>query len=277
MEGGLHRLQRQVAEGADRPVMQDLEIYRVGRYEASEARGVVIVIDVIRAFSVAAYALAGGAQALWLVRTVEEAFALRERNPEVLLSGTSPRQDKKEQKILLAGEVGGRLIPGFDLNNSPALMLASDVRGRILVQRTGAGTQGALAVANAAHILLSSLVNARATANYARVLAESTGDIVTLHPTQGGLDNGEPGEDQVCANYLEALLRGQEDARDILASEIARLRVAGRFETWQQGEPDFPAEDIPLVLDVDRFDFAMLGTRKQWGEITYVEAGKVEV
>jgi len=240
--------------------MQDLEIYRVDRYEAPEARGVVIVIDVIRAFSVAAYALAGGAQALWLVRTVEEAFALRERNPEVLL----------------IGEVGGRLIPGFDLNNSPALMIASDVRGRTLVQRTGAGTQGALAVANAAHILLSSLVNARATATHARVLAESTGGIVTLHPTQGGLDNGEPGEDQICADYLEALLRGREDARELLAKEISRLRDVGRFETWQQGESDFPAEDIPLVLDVDRFDFAMVGTRKQWGEITYAEAGKVE-
>jgi 2-phosphosulfolactate phosphatase len=241
--------------------MQDLEIYRVGRYEAAEARGVVIVIDVIRAFSVAAYALAGGAQALWLVRTVEEAFALRERNPEVLL----------------IGEVGGRLIPGFDLNNSPALMTTSDVRGRILVQRTGAGTHGALAVANATHISLSSLVNARATANYARMLAEPTGGIVTLHPTGGGLDNSEPGEDQVCADYLEALLRGQEDAREKLNSEIARLRVAGRFETWQQGEPDFPAEDIPLVLDVDRFDFAIVGARKQWGEITYVEAGKVDM
>src|SRR5260370_15203182 len=114
--------------------MQDLEIYRVGRYEAAEARGVVIVIDVIRAFSVAAYALAGGAQALWLVRTVEEAFALRERNPGVLL----------------IGEVGGGLIPRVDLHNSPALMTASDPRGRILVPRTGAGTQGALALAQAA-------------------------------------------------------------------------------------------------------------------------------
>ena len=241
--------------------MRDLEIRRVGRYEVQEARGVVIVIDVIRAFSVAAYALAGGAQALWLVRTVEEAFALREGNPEVLL----------------IGEVGGRMIPGFDFNNSPALMIASDVRGRILVQRTGAGTQGALAVANATHILLSSLVNARATATYARVLAESTGGIVTLHPTQGGLDNGEPGEDQVCADYVEALLKGREDARIILAKEITRLHDASRFETWQQGEPDFPAEDIPLVFDVDRFDFAMPGTRKQWGEITYVEAGKVDM
>jgi len=258
-------------------VLQDLEIYRVGRYEALQARGVVIVIDVIRAFSVAAYAFAGGAQALWLVRTVEEALALRARNPGVLLSGTSPRQGGQQQKILLAGEVGGRLIPGFDLNNSPALMIASDVRGHILVQRTGAGTQGALAVANATHILLSSLVNARATAAYARVLAESTGGIVTLHPTGGSPGNRELEEDGICTDYVEALLRERAGAREMLEQGITSLRETGRFEQWQQGDSDFPAEDIALVLDIDRFDFAMVGTRRQWGEITYVEVEKVEM
>jgi 2-phosphosulfolactate phosphatase len=257
--------------------MQDLEIYRVGRYEALEARGVVIVIDVIRAFSVAAYALAGGAQALWLVRTVEEAFALRERNPEVLLSGIPPQQGRQEQKILLAGEVGGRLIRGFDLNNSPALMTASDVRGRILVQRTGAGTQGALAVANAAHILPCSLVNARATATYARRLAETTNGLITLHPTGGGPGNRELEEDGICADYVEALLLERAGVREMLEQGITSLRESDRFEEWRQGDSDFPAEDIALVLDVDRFDFAMAGTRKQWRDITYVEVGKVDM
>ena len=77
--------------------MSNLDIRRVNRLEAVEAQGVVIVIDVIRAFTVAAYAFAGGAHRLWLVRTIDEAFALREREPQALL----------------AGEVGGRLIPGF--------------------------------------------------------------------------------------------------------------------------------------------------------------------
>src|SRR5712691_1137655 len=130
-----------------------MQIQRVDRTRAAEARGVVIVIDVIRAFSVAAYAFSRGVGGLWLVRTVEEAFALREREPEVLLSGTHPKNDKQAQRALLAGEVGGRLIPGFDLNNSPARMQEADVQGRWLIQRTGAGTQGALAVVNAAHIL----------------------------------------------------------------------------------------------------------------------------
>lgn len=107
-----------------------MEIRRVGHSRALEARGVVVVIDVIRAFSVAAYAFAGGAQSLWLVRTVEEAQALREREPDALL----------------IGEVGGRLIEGFDFNNSPSRMAAADVCGRLLIQRTGAGTRGAIAV-----------------------------------------------------------------------------------------------------------------------------------
>jgi 2-phosphosulfolactate phosphatase len=83
-----------------------MEIFRLERPEAGEARGIVIVIDVIRAFSVAGYAFAGGARGIWMVREVEEAQKLREREPEAWL----------------IGEVGGRLIAGFQLNNSPSLM-----------------------------------------------------------------------------------------------------------------------------------------------------------
>src|ERR1017187_8202309 len=129
-----------------------MEIHRISHSHASEACGVVVVIDVIRAFSVAAYAFAGGADSLWLVRTVEEARTLHERDPQALL----------------IGEVGGRLIEGFDFNNSPSHMAAADVRGRLLIQRTGAGTRGAVAVAKATHLLLCSLTNAQATSACAR-------------------------------------------------------------------------------------------------------------
>ena len=55
---------------------------RVSRDQAGQAEGIVIVIDVIRAFTVAAHAFAGGAKDLWLVRTVEDALALRELAPD---------------------------------------------------------------------------------------------------------------------------------------------------------------------------------------------------
>ncbi len=110
-----------------------LDIRRVYRFEAGEARGVVIVIDVIRAFTVAAYAIAGGARRLWLVRTTDEAFALRQQEPQALL----------------AGEIGGRMIPGFNLNNSPSLMSATHVRG--------APSSSALAQAHRAQLARSTL------------------------------------------------------------------------------------------------------------------------
>jgi hypothetical protein len=56
--GGKERQQRD---------MGHIEIGWANRDSAAQARGVV-VIDVIRAFSVAAYAFAGGARGLWLVR-----------------------------------------------------------------------------------------------------------------------------------------------------------------------------------------------------------------
>ncbi len=236
--------------------MSNLEIRRVNLQEATLAQGVVIVIDVIRAFSVAAYAFSGGVQRLWLVRSVEDAFALREREPDALL----------------AGEVGGRLIPGFDFNNSPSLMSTADVNGRLLIQRTGAGTQGAVGAVNATHLLICSLVNAKATAMYARRLSDATGGRITLFPTFYKSD--VVSEDSVCADYLEALLYGQDDAPISLAKEITHLEQSGRFDFLNFGDLDFPFDDIAAILDIDRFDFVMVGTHKYWQGITYVEVEK---
>jgi 2-phosphosulfolactate phosphatase len=241
--------------------MKQIEIHRLNFPRAAQVRGITIVIDVIRAFTVAAYAFAGDASRLWLVRTTDEAFALRRREPGALL----------------AGEIGGRLIPGFDFNNSPALMAKAHVAGRLLIQRTGAGTQGAVNASHSQRLLLCSLVNAKATARYAHTLATETGEPVTLLPTARPDEAFPLTEDDFCADYLEALVTGRNDAPQVLADRIARLRL-GRFTEWEQGdEQDFPTEDIEKVLDADRFRFAMVGTRQEWDGITYVEVKRVDV
>ena len=219
-----------------------------------------MVIDVIRAFSVAGYAFAGGAKGIWLVRTIEEAVALREREPSALLMG----------------EVDGRLIPGFDLNNSPARIATADIGGRQLIQRTGAGTQGAVGAAWAKYTLLCALTNAQATTKYARSLATVSGEPITLLATGllAGDDRYE--EDDICTDYVAALLQDRYDeAQDILARGIEHLEAIGRFAGWQQGSSDFPFEDIAAVLSVNRFDFAIVGTFKEWQGITYVDAQRV--
>lgn len=243
-----------------------MEIQRLHRSQASEARGVTNVIDVIRAFSVAAYAFAGGASSICLVRTVEEAFTLRVHRPGALL----------------AGEVGGRSIAGFDHNNSPSAMTRAEVRGRLLIQRTGSGTQGAIDAVHATHLLCCSLVNARATAAHARILAERDACAVTLIPTAipSAENNYLPAiEDDVCADYLQALLlrRRRDEAADVLATGITRLRDSGRLGMFAHGEPDFPPDDVAAFLAVDRFAFAMEGTREYAHDVQFVSLRQVPV
>lgn len=244
-----------------------LTIARVHGRDAEQARGVVIVIDVLRAFTVAAYALAGGARQLCLVRTVEEAQTLRaEMYPDALL----------------AGEVGGRMIPGFDLNNSPARMQTADVRDRLVIQRTGAGTQGAVNARHASHLLVASLVNARATATYAANLATVGAEQpITLVPTAPAFEDGgrRAIEDDICADYMEALLLGQsdDDAMNILARGIEQMQANERFGIFSQGLEDFPASDVAAALAADRFSFAMEGERQHFGSIEYIAVRRVDV
>ncbi|HEU5347847.1 MAG TPA: 2-phosphosulfolactate phosphatase, partial [Ktedonobacterales bacterium] len=192
---------------------EGLTIARIHGRDAEQARGIVVVIDVLRAFTVSAYALAGGARKLMLVRTVDEALALRANG---------------HADAILAGEVDGRFIPGFDLNNSPVMMQAADVRDRLVIQRTGAGTQGAVNARHATRLLVASLVNARATVAHAIQLAKAdTVGQITLVPTAPPLEDEwrRAMEDDVCADYLEALLRGQSDAETVLAQGIEEMHA----------------------------------------------------
>jgi 2-phosphosulfolactate phosphatase len=245
--------------------MSNFEIRRVVREQWSEAEGIVIAIDVIRAFTVAGNAFAGGARELWLVRTTEEAFALRERDPQALL----------------AGEIKGRLIPGFDLNNSPYLMSQSDVRDRRIIQMTGAGTQGAVAARKATHLLVCALTNARATAEYAARVSQEMGLPITFLPTnEGREDDTLFKEDSYCADYMEAVITRPEEAAEVVKDRIARLHTTDRFKQFGD-DGDFPAGDVEKVLAVDCFGFVMVGNRREYegedGIVEYVEVRAQEV
>ena len=82
-------------------------------------------------------------------------------------------------------------VEGFDLGNSPSQILrrgAEFFDGKVVVQRTSAGVQGALAALEAAdEVLLGSFMVARATANIFR--PGSPGGC--LHHRHGDLDLGK--------------------------------------------------------------------------------------
>lgn len=208
-------------------------VTELGLAGAARARGIAIVIDVFRAFSVSAYALAGGAAESILVRTVEEAREIAAGIPGAVISA----------------EVDGLPVAGIPISNSPTQVAGLDWEGRTLVQRTSAGTQGAAAAAEHADLVFAaSLVVAGATARRVRALDPP---LVTLVPTGG---EGTHAEDLLCAELLSARLTGrQADA----TSMLERLKRDARYRELASGAvPGFPATDLELALHVDRFDFA---------------------
>lgn len=217
-----------------------MEIRRALLDACPELDATVIVVDVLRSFSTAAYALAAGARSIRLEASAEAARSLAATMPGALTVGSAP---------------GGWAIPGFDLTNSPAALLRREVRGRDLVQCTSGGVRGLLTSTRADVLLAGSLVCARATARLVRRLAPAR---VTLVVT-GVWTDRDGDEDYACADYIEALLA---DERVDPAPFEARVRgsdFAHRFT----GEPEssHPSADIECCAVADRFDFALRAHR----------------
>lgn len=208
---------------------------------ARGARGTVVIIDVLRAFTVSAYALAGGAIECRLVAEVEEALTLAS-----CIEGS-----------VVSAEIEGLPVAGIPISNSPTMVRDADLRGRTLVQRTSSGTQGVVAAAGAERLFACSLAVASATA---RAILAGDPDLVTLVAT--GTDRGHP-EDTACAAYVEAVLRGE---RPDLEALLAPLTGSERYRRLMTGTwPGFPASDVELSLAADRFDFAMPVERDELG------------
>ncbi len=209
-----------------------------GVEEAARAIGSVVVIDVLRAFTTAAYAFAAGAREIVLVSEVDEAFALRDRF----------------ERAVLVGEVGGKPITGFDHGNSPARMRELDLSGTTVILRSSSGTQGVIRARQADSIWLGSLVVASATA---RALARSaeTITLLAMGSPYDGDDESSGAEDDACADHIEALLLGRASdrvsiERRVLASRAARQALDPSID-W------ITPEDLECALAIDRFDFTM--------------------
>ncbi len=208
-----------------------MEIRHAGGVDgAATAEGAVVVIDVFRAFSVSAYALAGGARACRLVRDIAQAHDLAARLPGAVISA----------------EVDGLPVDGIEISNSPTQITEADLAGRVLVQRSSAGTQAMAAAICADQRFAASLVVAASTA---RAVAASGAGLVTLVASRP-----DHLEDVACARLVDAYLRGATPPDDLLTELLA----SDRYRRLAAGaQPGSPATDYGLALATDRFGFAM--------------------
>jgi 2-phosphosulfolactate phosphatase len=203
---------------------------------AAQARGIALVIDVFRAFTVAPHAVAAGASRVLPVAGIEEALALRERLPGAVL----------------AGERHARKLPGFDLGNSPTDVVAYGLAGRPFVHTTHAGTQGLMNATGADEVLAASLVNVSALVRYVRARNPAQVTIVRM----GHEARERCAEDDLCAEALVALFAGQAPLTTAAARE--RLRDAPAAQKFFDPACDWaPQPDFDYCTEVDRFDFVL--------------------
>ncbi|OJF14454.1 2-phosphosulfolactate phosphatase [Couchioplanes caeruleus] len=194
----------------------------------------VVVIDVMRAFTVAAWAFAGGAERILLASGVEHALALKAAHPTAVTCKDGPP------------------AAGFDTVNSPALVSKLDLRGRTLVQTTTSGTRGALAARHARRVLCAGFAVAAATACTLR--ADGSASVTYLITG----DDGTAEEDRACAEYIAALL---ENPQTSAGPFLQRARTSAAADTLtagvRRGYRGIHPDDVALCLQADRFAFAM--------------------
>jgi 2-phosphosulfolactate phosphatase len=202
---------------------------------AASARGIAIIIDVFRAFSVAAHAFARGVETIVPTASIDDARLLKHEHPD----------------WLLIGERHGLPLRGFDCGNSPTELERFDLQGRTLIHTTHAGTQGLAAAVGAHETLTGALVNAQAIVNY--VLAQSPPQVTLVRMGQNAHERCQ--EDDLCADILARRLAGERpDVRGVRE----QLRAAPSARKFFDPDCDWaPERDFELCTQVDEFDFVL--------------------
>lgn len=214
----------------------DIEILRSDIEACPLVTGAVVIIDVLRSFTTAAYAFAANARAIYPAATIAAARALRAILPAALTMGAAP---------------GGTPIPDFDLSNCPSALIGRDLSGYDIIHCTGAGVRAIVAARSADALFAASLACARATA---RSLLDLAPGRVTLVVTGQWMDR-DGDEDHACADYLEALLRGNDPDPDPFSSRVRASDFGRRYGDPRY--PHLPASDLACCAAADRWDFSM--------------------
>lgn len=180
------------------------------------AGSTVVVIDVLRATTTIATALAAGATEVIPCFEVEEARRVASELP----AGT----------VLLGGERGGRPIEGFDLGNSPLDYTAARVAGKTLVFTTTNGTRALQQCRQAKEVLLGAFVNLGAIVQ--RLLAADRVDLLCA-----GTDGQITAEDVLFAGAVAQQLsaNAQRNGRKLALNDSAT--IATRFATETESAP----------------------------------------
>jgi 2-phosphosulfolactate phosphatase len=216
---------------------------------AKQAKGVVVIIDVFRAFSVACYAFDSGAVQYIAVGDVKSAFNLR----------------KIYSNAVLVGERNEKKIEGFDFGNSPTELLKENLKGVTVIHTTTAGTKGLVKAEKASVLLTGSFVNAAANVKYIRLLKPEHVSLVAM----GYRATTSTEEDLLCAKLIAERLHGLEPDFE---QQISDLKISSGRRFFNTANLDFsPPTDFFLCTMIDRFNFILKAERRLDGNISLIK------
>lgn len=178
----------------------------------------VVVIDVLRATTTIAFALAAGATSVIPCLTVDEAREL---------------QSRLGDNAVLGGERGGNRIEGFNFGNSPAEYTAATIGGKTLIFTTTNGTRAMQTAEKAKRVVLAAFVNLSAVCDY--LAGEEAIEIVCA-----GTNRQITREDVLLAGAIaEQLLR---DGTPATLNDQATIAI----ESWTRFTRELAENKVPL-------------------------------
>jgi 2-phosphosulfolactate phosphatase len=207
---------------------------------ARKAKGVAVIIDVFRAFSVGCYAYDAGAVRIIATADVEDAINLRD----------------KYKNSVLVGERDEKKIVGFDLGNSPTEIIKTDLFGKTVIHSTTAGTKGLINAVNAEMVLTGSFTNSGAIVKFIKAINPEYVSLVAM----GYRATQSAEEDLLCAEMIAA---GLTDKKMSFEKKISDLQFTSGSRFFNPDNISYsPPSDFFLCTMVDRFNFILkAGTR----------------
>ena len=178
----------------------------------------VVVVDVLRATSTIAVALANGAKAVLPAASTDEALRIA--------------QNLERDAVVLAGERKSVRIPGFALGNSPAEFGPEVVAGKTIVMTTTNGTAALIVAQGAREVIAAAAVNFTTVAERARAALEQHGDLVILC---AGSEGQFALEDAFAAGRLTKALLPDGGLRRVTVNDgaVAALELARHYgDRW---------------------------------------------
>jgi 2-phosphosulfolactate phosphatase len=158
---------------------------------------VVLVIDVLRASTTVAVALAHGAKAIIPFESSDDVI--------------NRAKQFERSDVLLAGERKMHAIPGFDLGNSPLEYTPDVVEGKTVLLTTTNGTVALVGIQGARDVVVASYVNYSAVSAMIRAAARGAADVAIVC---AGRDRQFALEDAACAGrYARSVTRRLANVR----------------------------------------------------------------